>query len=39
MTKFSHLSEEKRDIIEYLNAKYIAPDDVDMSVKSIRGDK
>lgn len=26
-------------LIEYLNAKYIAPDDVDMSVKSIRGDK
>lgn len=38
-TPFDLTNKKYPKLIEYLNAQYILPDDVDMSVENIRGDK
>lgn len=38
-TPFDLTNKKYSKLIEYLNAQYILPDDVDMSVENIRGDK
>ena len=38
-TPFDLTNKKYSKLIEYLNAQYILPDDVDMSIENIRGDK